>query len=992
MSGEGQIRRLAQGGMIDRAAPLTFRFNGRAFEGFAGDTLASALIANGVDVVARSFKLHRPRGVMTDGPEEPNAIVTVGEGPDRTPNLKATEVPLTQGLVATSQNCWPSVNHDFGAVTGLMSPLLGAGFYYKTFMAPQGAWTIYENLIRRAAGLGRATEGLDPDTYEHRHAQCDVLIIGAGPAGLAAAQRLAGSGLRIMLCDERSSPGGALQATGETIGGEPGALWARTVAQSLDSSGDTTVLQNATAVWLADHRLVTIAQRLEGDSPVAQRLWFVRARHIIVATGAIERPLCFSGNDRPGVMLSSAVGAYRHRYGVAVGARAVVHANNDSGYNCLAELEAAGIDVATVVDLRPDARIGEAARVLADTIPIHADSHVMATSGRKRLQRVEVGSNADTVAQRSFDADLLCVAGGWSPTVHLLAHRGTPAQFDPDAAAFLAQPSEDHLDLAGSAAGHMELAACLESGWQAAGNALASLGHDATYRTFDQSVVSGQLPPGNLAGPWCSAQGVRKRRKAFVDLQNDVTAADLESAIAEGYDAVEHLKRYTTNGMGTDQGKLSNVLAIGIVAEITGRPIAEIGHTTFRPPYTPVTFGALTGPHTGSNLLVTRRTPFHDLHLAAGAVMEPAGAWLYPKCYPREGETIDAAIRREVLSVRGSVGVVDMATLGKFELHGPDVGEFLDRVYANRLSTLAVGRCRYAVMLREDGVVFDDGTVTRMADDIWHVTATTSHAGSVYRHLTRLLQVEWPELEVCLIDVSEQWAGLAIAGPRARDVLAGVVSDVATEPDALPFMGFRKGRAGRHDARIYRISFSGELAYEVFVPAHVAADLWHAVMEAGTPFDICAYGYEALDVMRIEKSHVADGEIDGRNVPGDLGLGRMAKRDRPFLGSALLQHYGEQRKRQPALIGLTALDGITRIPGGAVLIDRNAGGRKPIGHVTATIISPTLGKPIAMAVLDCDSHRTSQCLCAVSPAAGLEVDVAVTAMPFFDPAGDRMRA
>lgn len=992
MSGNRQIRRLAQGGMIDRARPLAFSFNGAALDGFHGDTLASALIANGVDVVARSFKLHRPRGVMTDGLEEPNAIVTVGTGAARTPNLKATEVPLTDGLVASSQNCWPSVDHDFGAVAGLMSPLLGAGFYYKTFMAPQGAWTFYEKMIRRAAGLGCATEGLNPDTYEHRHAQCDVLIIGTGPAGLAAAQRLAGSGLRIMVCDERRNPGGALQTTSETIDGAPGSVWAQAAAESLESSGDTTVLQHATAVWLADHRLVTIAQRLDAGSPVAQRLWFVRARHIIVATGAIERPLCFTGNDRPGVMLSSAVGAYRHRYGVAVGSRAVVHANNDSGYNCLVELEAAGIDVAAVVDLRPVARIGDVARDRAGTIPIHADSRVARTSGRKRLQHVAVASNGQADPRCSFDADLLCVAGGWSPTVHLLAHRGTPAQFDPDAAAFLAQPKEEHLELAGSAAGLMGLNACLESGFHAAENALAKLGLGATARTFEQSVVSDTLPPGNLDGPWCSAQGAKRRRKAFVDLQNDVTAADLGSAIAEGYDAVEHLKRYTTNGMGTDQGKLSNVLAIGIVAEITGRPIAEIGHTTFRPPYTPVTFGALVGPRIGNNLLVTRRTAFHGLHLATGAVMEPAGAWLYPKCYPRGGEDIDAAIHREVVSVRGAVGFVDMATLGKFELHGPDAGVFLDRVYGNRLSTLAVGRCRYAVMLREDGVVFDDGTVTRMAENTWHVTATTSHAGSVHRHLTRLLQVDWPDLDVHLIDVSEQWAGLAIAGPRARDVLAQVVSDVATGPDDLPFMGFREGRVGVHHARIYRISFSGELAYEVFVSADAATDLWQAVTEAGEPFGICAYGYEALDVMRIEKGHVADGEIDGRNSPGDLGLGRMMKRDTPFLGSTLLRNYGQQRKRQPVLVGLTAVDGKSRIPGGSVLIDRSADSRKPIGHVTATIISPTLGKPIAMALLDCDSDQTSQSMSAVSPAAGLEVDVTVTAMPFFDPAGERMRS
>ncbi|MBT7613110.1 MAG: sarcosine oxidase subunit alpha, partial [Rhodospirillaceae bacterium] len=571
-------------------------------------------------------------------------------------------------------------------------------------------------------------------------------------------------------------------------------------------------------------------------------------------------------------------------------------------------------------------------------------------------------------------------------------HRGTPACYDDQAAAFLAHPTEEHLNLAGAATGVTDLAACLEGGVCAAQAALVALGGNSGSPSGGLVARSTDLPPGRTEGPWCSARSAKQRRKAFVDLQNDVTAADLGSAIAEGYSAIEHLKRYTTNGMGTDQGKLSNVMAIGTVAELTDRPIAEIGHTTFRPPYTPTTFGALVGPRTGDNLLVTRQTALHDLHLAAGAIMEPAGAWLYPKCYLREGEDIDVAIKREVLSVRGGVGFVDMATLGKFELHGPDVGVFLDRVYANRLSTLAVGRCRYAIMLREDGVVFDDGTVAHMAEDIWHVTATTSHASSVHRHLTRLLQVEWPELDVRLIDVSEQWAGLAIAGPQSRDVLRAVVEGVETETDAFPFMGFREGRVGPHRARIYRISFSGELAYEVFVGADAAADLWNAVVKAGEAFSACPYGYEALDVMRIEKGHVADGEIDGRARPTDLGLGRMVKQDTPFLGGALLESYGERRARQPILAGLLARDGKSKIPAGSVLVDGNGAARKPIGHITATIISPTLGHPIAMALLGSDEDQSLEGLRAVSPAFGLEVDVMVTAMPFVDPKGERMRA
>jgi heterotetrameric sarcosine oxidase alpha subunit len=987
-----QIRRLDAGGLIDRSRPLRFTFNGRTLQGYEGDTLASALLANGVHVVARSFKLHRPRGIMTDGPEEPHAVVTVGEGTLRTPNLKATEVRVHEGLVASSQNCWPSVDRDFGAAAGLLSPLLGAGFYYKTFMAPQGAWTFYERFIRRAAGMGRAPDGMDPDAYEHRHHSCDVLIIGGGPAGLAAAARLAGSGLRLVLCDERFVLGGMLQTGEEQIEGDTGAAWARATAERVRASDGARVLENTTAVWLGEDGLVTLLERCAPAEGIAQRLWFVRARQIVVATGAIERPLCFPGNDRPGVMLASAVGAYRHRYGVALGSRAVLHANNDSGYRCLAELAGSGVNVAAVVDLRPDHAIGDAARAAAGAVPIHAASRIVATSGRARLRQAAVAGLGDDRANRHIDADLLCVAGGWSPTVHLLAHRGTPARYDEDVAAFLARPEESTLHLAGSAAGSFSLADCLGDGVRAAEAVLSALGRLGTEPATVPAAQGNALPPGIMGGPWCAARTHRERRKAFVDLQNDVTAADLASAIAEGYDAIEHLKRYTTTGMGTDQGKLGNVLAIGIVAEMTGRAIGEIGHTTFRPPYTPVSFGALVGAHTGGRLLVTRRTPFHARHLASGAVMEPAGAWLYPKCYPRAGEDLAAAIHREVLAVRNGVGIVDMATLGKFELHGPDAGLFLDRVYANRLSGLAVGRCRYAVMLREDGVVFDDGTVTRMAENVWHITATTGHAGSVHRHLTRLLEVVWPGLDVTLVDVSEQWAGLAVAGPNSREVLQDVLSDGEADLADLPFMGFREVMFGSRRARLYRISYSGERAYELFVGADAAEDLWDAVMRAGAPYDICPYGYEALDVLRIEKGHLAESELDGRNFPGDLGLARLIKEDRDFLGSALMRRYGPGRPSRSVLVGLAARDGASRIPGGAVLVDAQGDPGKPIGHVTATVVSPTLGHPIAMAMLDAAFDQGRDSLTAVSPAFGLKVEVQLVPMPFVDPKGKRVRA
>ena len=988
MTAGGQTRRLAEGGMIDRARPLAFAFNGRALSGYEGDTLASALMANGVDVVARSFKYHRPRGIMTDGPEESNAVVTVGEGSSRTPNLKATEVVLHDGLVARSQNCWPSVDHDVGAVAGLVAPLLGAGFYYKTFMAPRGAWPrFYERLIRRAAGLGRAPEGHDPDLYEHRHCRCDVLIVGAGPAGLAAARVLTQAGLRLLLCDERPRPGGSLTGTMQLIDGEAGSAWARQTAEDIAESPGVSVLLQTCAVWLGDHRLVALVERRRDASGVAERFWLVRTRHVVLATGAIERPLCFPGNDRPGIMLASAAAAYIHRYAVVPGGRAVIHTNNDSGYGVLPHLRQAGIDVKAVIDTRPRELIGEAALREIHDVDVLAGHRIVSTAGRHRLRRIGVRPADGSRRPRAIDADLLCVAGGWSPTLHLLGHRGGTIHHDePNAASPAAVPGDD-ATLAGAAAGVTGLAECLADGARVAGAVLKALGREVPApRVPVIDTESGTLP-GKPNGPSGSTLDVRQQRRAFVDLQNDVTAHDVMRAVDEGYGAIEHLKRYTTSGMGTDQGKLGNVMTIDLVAEATGQPVEEVGHTTFRPPYTPVTLGTLAGHARDERLFPTRQTPFHQRHLAHGALMELAGPWHYPKCYPRDGETLDAAVEREARTVRSAVGFVDMSTLGKFEVVGPDAGIFLDRAYASRLSTLAEGRCRYVLMLREDGVVRDDGTVARMAKDRWHVTASTAHADDVWRHLERLRQVEWPELDVLLADVGEQWASLAIAGPRARDVLAAVLPEIDVSPEALPFLGCRETGFNSARARVLRISYSGELGFEVYVGARHADRLWDAVMEAGTPYGIAPYGVEALDVMRIEKGHCAGSEFDGRTTPAELGLGRMIKRDVPFLGHALACQHSLRRR----LVGLVSADRRAPIPRGAILVAGSARSRA-LGYVTAAVVSPTLGQPIALAMLQGSVGSDDGDLRAVSPVAGLDVAVEIGALPFYDAAGARMRA
>ena len=757
--------RTPDGGRIDRARPLAFSFDGRRYTGCHGDTLASALLANGVHLVGRSFKYHRPRGILSAGAEEPNALVTIDRGAGRTtPNLRATQLELYDGMRARSQNRFPSLAWDIGAVSNAIAPLIPAGFYYKTFMWPRAFWRhVYEPAIRAAAGLGNAPVAPDPDRYLHQYAHCDVLVIGAGPAGLAAALAASTGGARVMLCDEQAELGGSLLSETEAaIDGQSASSWLRETLEALARRADVTLLPRTTAFgWFPD-RLIGLAERvtdhLADPDPrlPRERLWHVRAGRVVLATGAIERPLVFSGNDRPGIMLADAARIYLRRYGVAAGQRAVIATTDDSAYAAGVALRDAGVAINAVADLRPEA--SDAAR--ASALPIHLGASVVATSGARRVSRVSLSTG------ESLGCDLVLMCGGWTPSVHLYSQSRARLRFDEHSQAFLPGEWTEQVRAAGACNGTFGLAACLEEG-AAAGD---------SRRRFTVTGVRAIEP-----SPAVSRQPVADGT-AFVDFQNDVTAKDLAIATQEGFRSIEHVKRYTTTGMATDQGKTANMNALAMVAGLTRQPVPQVGFTTFRMPYTPVTFGALAGAARDDLFEPVRRTPIHDWAHAHGAVFENVGAWQRARWFPRTGEDMHRAVARECRAVRNAVGMFDATTLGKIEVVGPDAAEFLDRLYTGRFTSLAPGRCRYGLLLNEAGFVMDDGVVARLAPDRFHVTTTTGGAASVLHHMEDYLQTEFPELRVWLTSTTEQWAVIAVQGPLARQVIAPLIADIDVAP------------------------------------------------------------------------------------------------------------------------------------------------------------------------------------------------------------------
>ena len=1002
-----QPDRLAEGGRIDRSRPLTFSFNGRTCQGYAGDTLASALLANGIRIVGRSFKYHRSRGIMGLGVEEPNAIVQVGAGAATVPGLRATEVELYDGLAAATTRGWPCLEFDLLAINDFCAPLLGAGFYYKTFMAPRFLWRWYEHFLRRASGLGISPQLPDPDSYEHVNAHCDVLVAGGGPAGLMAALAAAKCGARVIVADEQAEFGGSLLYNTARLNGNPAAEWLHKVLQELAQCPEVVLLPRSTVFGYYDHNFLTILERC-GDRPgepgaegVRQREWRVRARCVILAQGSHERPLVFPNNDRPGVMLASAVSGYIRRYGVCPGRRGVIFTNNDGAYRAALDLVSAGATVRAIVDCRTEGAGAVAEPLRQSGVEIFQGCVIAAVTGRKTVRSVEVvplSADGSTLAgtAKNLDCDLVAMSGGWNPAVHLHSQAGGGILWDQARYCFVPGATrQDHVSV-GACNGSFPLDACLQEGNQAGLDAARACGFEASPFSTPEinQDLTGEARPLQPLWRVPLPQSPHRYPKQFIDYQNDTTVADVRQAVSEGFQNVEHVKRYTALGFGTDQGKLGNINGMAMLAECLDKPIADVGTTTFRPPYTAVTFGACAGADVGTLYEPVRKTALHDWHEAAGAEFEVVGQWLRPWYYPGAEEDMHSAVNRECLATRGSLAIMDASTLGKIEVQGPDALTFLERIYTHNIAAMKVGRCAYGVMLGEDGMVMDDGVMARLGDKHFYLTTTTGGAARVLGWLEQWLQTEWPDLKVYLTSVTERWSTIVLVGPDSRKLLQGMESDMDFSQADFPFMSVRSGSLAGFTARVFRVSFSGELAFEINVESDFAPSLWQTLMEVGEQYGITPYGTETMHVLRAEKGFVIVGQdTDGSVSPLDLGMHWLLSSDKDYLGRRSLARPDCQRPDRKQLVGLLYEDGTEVLPEGAQLVEQ-PGGVPPIpklGHVSSSYYSACLGRPIALALVSAGRARKGDVIYAALRD-GRYTRVRIVSPVFYDPKGERQHA
>ena len=1002
-----------EGGRIDRSKPISFNFNGKNYSAFQGDTIASALLANGLSVIGRSWKYHRPRGIIGDGAEEPNALFQIETGAGTIPNVRGTQAELYDGMIVKSTNAWPSVNFDVMSFFGIFSRMLPAGFYYKTFMWPAKFWMFYEHLIRKASGLGESPKKIDPDHYEKTNEHCDVLVVGAGPAGLMAALTAGRAGARVLLADEQAEFGGRLLADNETIDAKPAIDWVADVVAELEAMPDVRLLKRSTVFGYHDGNFTTIAERLldhialkdrnvNGSNPAREKVWRVRAKQVVLATGAHERPIIFGNNDRPGVMLASAVTSYLNRYAVNLADKAVVFTNNDSAYQTAISLSKANIET-TLVDYRREPTGSMLEQVRSAGVTVLTGSMVVNAQGGSKVSGAVIktrASSGDGVegAPQIIECDLIASSGGWNPAIHLLAQSGGKVKWNDDKYCFepniIVQPQIS----IGAANASFELIDCLAEGATAGIDAAqaAAVAVDTNTpteitlpevadKTIEPLEVLWRVPSADEHKPW-------RGPKQFIDPQNDVGVADIYLAAREGFKSIEHVKRYTALGFGTDQGKIGNIVGMAILAEALGQDIPSTGTTTFRPNYTPVTFGAIAGPEINGSLFdPIRKTAIHAWHEENGALFENVGQWKRPWYYPKSGEDIHDAVNRECLAVRASVGIMDASTLGKIEIVGKDAGDFLNLIYTNAWKKLGIDRARYGFMLGEDGMVKDDGVTIRLDENRYFMHTTTGGAAEILGWMEHWHQTEWPQMEVFMTSVTDHWSTAAVVGPNSRKVLSTVVEGIDFDNDAFPFMSSRKGNIDGIAVRVNRISFSGELAYEVNVMANHGRFVWEKLMSAGSEYDITPYGTETMHVLRAEKGYVIVGQdTDGSVTPIDLGMNWILSKNKDYLGRRSLERADCVREGRKELVGLLTDDPKEVLPEGGQIVNE-VSDAIPLamqGHVTSSYYSACLERSIAMALVKGGHQRHGETVY-IALTDGRFVPAVIGSSVFYDPEGER---